>query len=238
MSSSADILANHRRALAVALGLLAVGALAAAMVGRHPEELAPLTTVPVIGEIDQVAYDAAVKIRITPLTWLALTLSVLGGGLVTIPLRLLTAGFLGVRRRWLHLITFVLTWAIAEASIYALKAWFQRGRPPEPLVETRGFSFPSGHAMGVSATTVALVLALIPAGPARRRWGWAAVGYSFVMSISRVYLGAHWLSDVVVGTLLGAGIAIAVAALVTEVRDLVFTAERRPIPDDEADIES
>lgn len=238
MSTTEVMLHRHRRALVIALLLVAAGVAAAAMVGRHPAELAPVTTVPFIGEVDEAAYDAAVAIRITPVTWLALLLSFLGGGIVTIPLRVAAVAFLAVRRRWLHLTAFVATWIIAEAAIYGLKAWFHRGRPPDAIVDTVGFSFPSGHAMGVSATTVALVLAFVAAGDRRRRWEWLAVVYSFVMAVSRVYLGAHWLSDVVVGTMLGAGIAIAVVAIAIEIRDVWFTVEDKPIPDEQADIES
>lgn len=230
--SDDEPLQRHRRALAWALMLLALGAIAAAMVGIHPTELAPVTSVPAIGEVDAAIERSVAGIRVTPLTWLALTLSVLGGGLVTIPLRILAVVVLAVRRRWLRLTGFAVTWLVAEATLVILKGSFHRGRPPDPLVHTVGYSFPSGHALGVAATTVALVLAFLPAGPRRRRWEWLAVGYSFTMAISRVYLGAHWFSDVVVGTLLGAGIAIAISAIAVEVRDLIFQAEHRRIPDD------
>ncbi|TMK89762.1 MAG: phosphatase PAP2 family protein [Actinobacteria bacterium] len=80
----------------------------------------------------------------------------------------------------------------------------------------------------------ALVLAFFPAGERRHRWEWLAVGFAFVMSMSRVYLAAHWFSDVVAGTLLGAGIAIFWAAAVTECRDVIFRARGEPIPREDA----
>jgi undecaprenyl-diphosphatase len=143
---------------------------------------------------------------------------------VTIPLRGAAAAILLFRRRWRAAAAFILTWAASEILLTSLKAWFHRGRPPVPLVITHGYSFPSGHAIAASAIGVALVLAFMGAGPRRRKWEWLAVGFTFVMAFSRVYLRAHWLSDVVAGVLLGTGIALASFGLVTEI---VSVARRR-----------
>ena len=92
---------------------------------------------------------------------------------------------------------------------------------------TTGASFPSGHAVAASATAVALVLALMAPGPRRRKWEVVAALFAFVMALSRVYLNAHWFSDVVAGTLLGTGIALASFAIAAECRDVVLRRRSR-----------
>lgn len=227
-----QMLARHRRAFVWSLLLLGACVASLFAVGRHPPELAPVTTVPFIGRFDLSVYHWVDDIRNTPLTWVCRALNVIGGGFVTIPLRIVVTAYLLFRRWWLRATAFAVTWAVSEISLTLLKDSFHRGRPLEPLVAVKGYSFPSGHAVAGAATAVALVLVLLPAGPRRRRWEWLAIAFTFVMASSRVYLRAHWFSDTVAGVLLGAGIAIFVFAAATEIRDIVFREQRKPLPPD------
>lgn len=95
-----------------------------------------------------------------------------------------------------------------------LKNLFQRARPvlEAPLVHLTTFSFPSGHA---AASTVfygalgVLVLAHVRQPLARAAGVAVAALMVLVVCFSRVYLGAHYLTDVV------AGVAVGTAWLVT-----------------------
>jgi membrane protein DedA with SNARE-associated domain/membrane-associated phospholipid phosphatase len=85
-----------------------------------------------------------------------------------------------------------------------LKLVFERPRPElESIVTPSGYSFPSGHTM--AAAVLYGVLAAF-AGRSLRTWRWRVLAVflaAFLISLvglSRIYLGAHYLSDV-----LGAG---------------------------------
>jgi membrane-associated phospholipid phosphatase len=216
------MLNDHRRALWYALALLGSLCFVLIAVGRHPSAAAPLTTIPFVGRFDQQMYNAVDHIRVTPLTWLFRFLNIVGGGIVTIPLRTIASIYLLARRRWRRAAGFILTWAASELILTFLKSWFHRGRPPGPIVDIVGYSFPSGHATAAAATAVAVVLAFLPAGPERRKWEWIAVSFAFVMAFSRVYLHAHWFSDVIAGVLLGSGIALGAFAVTNEIATLVL----------------
>jgi undecaprenyl-diphosphatase len=224
------MLADHRRALRASVGLLACLAFLLIAVGRHPPDQAPLTTLPTIGEFDGTIERWSDDVRTDPVTDLFTFLSLIGGGLVTIPLRIVVAAWLLVRRRLVALVAFVLTWVASEALLTWLKIFFHRGRPPDPLVDTNGFSFPSGHAVAGAALAIALVLVFFPPGPRRRKWEVLAAAFAFVMALSRVYLSAHWFSDVVTGVVLGTGIALGSAALVTEVTNVLSARGMIPRP--------
>jgi undecaprenyl-diphosphatase len=216
------VLTNHRRALWYALALLAACVLSLVAVGRHPLGSSPtMTTVPFVGRFDGSVYRWMDDIRTPPLTLLFRFLNVAGGGIITIPLRAIVSVYLLARRWWRKATAFLLTWVLSEIGLTTLKAYFHRARPLDPLVGTKGYSFPSGHAVAGAAVAVGLVLALFPAGE-RRKWEWAAAAFAFVMAFSRVYLNAHWFSDAAAGVLLGSGIAIFCAVLVTEIRDIAL----------------
>lgn len=174
-----------------------------------------------VQRIDDWFLRVMVSNRAGPLNVAARVLNFLGIVAVTLPVRLVVAGFLAWRRRWWHFSAFVLAMIVSEAMIGPLKSLFDRPRPPVSLalVATSGASFPSGHAVAASVTVVAIVLALFPAGPHRWGWGVAAALFSFVMAVSRAYLAAHWLSDAVAGTLLGTTVALGSALVVQWVRD-------------------
>lgn len=89
-----------------------------------------------------------------------------------------------------------------------LKNLIQRPRPTleEPLVQLTTYSFPSGHAVASTVFYGALcALVFVHARTPVLRWLAALAGVAMVLlvSFSRVYLGAHYLSDVVAGMAVG-----------------------------------
>jgi undecaprenyl-diphosphatase len=89
-----------------------------------------------------------------------------------------------------------------------LKLGFDRPRPIilTPLVHAVSSSFPSGHAM--SAAVVYGTVAYLAARLDRREWvRWLVMTSAFIVialiSLSRLYLGVHYPSDVIAGIVVG-----------------------------------
>lgn len=171
-----------------------------------------------VQELDEAWWRLMLEADWAPLVAGSRLFDVLGGTIVTAPVRVGVAVWLAWRRRWAALAMWLGVIVVSELFITVLKEGYARPRPPDPLVATTGFAFPSGHAVAGTATAIALVLVLVPPGVERRVWEVRAVTFALLMGLSRTHLRAHWLSDATVGVALGAATAVGVAALVAAVR--------------------
>ena len=168
--------------------------------------------------VDDAVLRFMVAIRIPPLTALSRFLNVAGSVMITWPLRAVAVILLLRSRRFLQLSAFLVIILTSELCIGPLKSLVDRPRPPGALVETSGASFPSGHAIATAVTAVGVVLALLPPGRRRLKWEVYAGIITFVMAMSRVYLAAHWFSDVIGGVLIGLGLSLLWPAVFEEAR--------------------
>jgi undecaprenyl-diphosphatase len=95
-----------------------------------------------------------------------------------------------------------------------MKTVVARGRPDAAyrLIEVSGMSFPSGHAMLSSVIYLTLAILVAKANSDVRIKLFVlgvAMALTGLVGLSRVYLGVHWLSDVVGGWIAGAVWAVA-----------------------------
>jgi membrane-associated phospholipid phosphatase len=126
------------------------------------------------------------------------------------------AGYVGILVFHVVLAAALLLWRRPMAAVFAAssgitalaftqlaKAVVGRDRPQGAKVLTDTGSYPSGH---VSATTAFLLVLALLIG----RWWMTAIAALGViaMMISRTYLSAHWLSDVLGGACLAAGVVL------------------------------
>jgi len=112
-------------------------------------------------------------------------------------------------RAWWALATMATGWAIAAG----LKLLVGRARPEidDPISQYAGFSFPSGHATNNAVVVTVVVVLMWPLVGTGLRGVLVGVGavWVIVTGADRLYVGAHYLSDVMAGVLLGCGLTAA-----------------------------
>jgi undecaprenyl-diphosphatase len=207
-----QLFVRHRAAMVVAFAFFVIAILLFVL-------LANPSTEDWVQAIDDGVRDAVQRARWGPFTVIATALNILGAWYVTWPLRLAVAGWLWAQQRWEALVVWLVAMAVYEPLVGIVKELYRRQRPPSPDVAVTGFAFPSGHATVGAAIAIGLVMVVVRAGPRQRIYEVLAGGFAFLMGASRVYLDAHWLSDVVAGTAMGAAVMIGVGAAVHEVND-------------------
>ena len=131
------------------------------------------------------------------------------------------------RPLWLLGSAYLGAWALSGT----VKDLTHRPRPPaaQAIGHLTGFAFPSGHATKAAAVygMLAALLAATTSSWARKVALWtAALLVAGLVGLSRLYLGAHWLTDVLGGLALGGAWLLAVLTVARTVDGL--RAGRRP----------
>jgi undecaprenyl-diphosphatase len=166
---------------------------------------------------------------------IAKAISVLGSLPVSIALVVLASGVFAWRRRMFEAGLLPIGLAIIYAAVHITKNAVERPRPPDPLIQVEGWSYPSAHA-AYAATWVAVAVALgraLPNVASRFAFVTIAVVIGALIGLSRVYLRVHWLSDVGGGWGLGLTVysLLAMAVLVIgHVRNNAAPAHPAPDP--------
>jgi len=138
------------------------------------------------------------------LTSLAKALTWLGSSIVLWPVVVIAGlGLWRWRHHWLPAVLPALALTGAWAGGLLVKELANRPRPPaaDRLTVVYGWSYPSQHAAQALATWGMLALMLMAGRSAWARVLLAACAalIAFVVGLTRIYLGAHWMTDVLGG---------------------------------------
>ena len=128
-------------------------------------------------------------------------------------------------QRWRVAVYFVIAVIGSTIFVHGMKLILNRARPLHLYDGLSEFSFPSGHATSSMVVYGFLVIALARQAAPALRWALIRGTLSLILLIafSRLYIGAHWLSDV------GAGLSFSVA-WTAALAILYFRRDLQPLP--------
>jgi|GEM_PF-21831 len=150
-------------------------------------------------------YNILLNLRVIFIDRIMIAITLLGTSQVLITSGLIFLIWLIYQRYWYVALHWAAAVFLSAGAILGIKTFFFFPRPDETLNVDHSSSFPSGH------VTLSLALigfwSTIVARELRKKQRWmpyVATGIVvFLIALSRLYLGAHWLTDIVAGGLLG-----------------------------------
>jgi membrane-associated phospholipid phosphatase len=171
---------------------------------RLLQNIGQWTSVLKLAELDVRADTFAASINAEWLSKAMRAITYLGSSWAAVPLAAGIAWILYRRKEWRASATVLVTLSSGEVFIQILKWAFNRARPADITVHVYGASFPSGHAF-TSIVVYGFVIYLIWRWRIRhvRFWSAALAAVIAIVGFSRVYLHAHYLTDVLGGYVLG-----------------------------------
>lgn len=97
-------------------------------------------------------------------------------------------------------VNIVITLLSADALGWVIKHFIHRARPIQHLAQDDGFSFPSGHVLGMSILVIWIMMVLLPKvmkSSTKKFWiSFLLIVWLIIVMCSRIYVFAHYPSDV------------------------------------------
>ena len=162
-------------------------------------------------DMDLSIHNMMQELRNAPADEIMTSITMMGDGIVMIAVALVMIIWLLWRRAYQAALAVFLTVLAARIFVPLMKTWLQRPRPVELTGLSEAFSFPSGH---TTFATVTLGVLAVLASHGLKNWGKAVVFATagivvIAIAYSRIYLGVHWMTDVLGGFLFGAAMIAA-----------------------------
>lgn len=161
--------------------------------------------------VDLAAVELLHRLGTDELTAIATGITDLGATKNIFLVGAIAAGSLLLRGFWHGAVTVAVSVTATQAIVHGIKAIVARSRPPEAssFVDAAGYAFPSAHAASGVALYGLLAIFVLRRlhGNVRIAAGALALLGVGTLGLTRIYLGAHYPSDVLAGWIVGAAVA-------------------------------
>ncbi|MEI6731460.1 MAG: phosphatase PAP2 family protein [archaeon] len=134
-------------------------------------------------------------------------ITLFGDGMFIVPLAAIIILFLSYQKKMKIAYLWVVALVGGVIIEYGLKYLIMRTRPFGGLIQETGYSMPSGHAIFAIVFFYLLIYTFkdkIRNPTLKTTFLVVCIALMILIPISRVYLGVHWFSDIIVGIILGA----------------------------------